>query len=184
VASDETLAKLQSGGASVWRRIQEGLHPSIESSMRPMSASRTQSFPNPVLRAVFWLLLKLALAASFAIGVGYLLGWPVWKMLGLALVVSLVIDVMMAWDEERRTARGEFELLNDMVGDIGMVTNAFVREGNGFHGRVRVRGESWAAVFPGHRALAPGERIQVASRQGLTLVIHPYVEPRTRRNWL
>ena len=126
------------------------------------------------------MVLKLVVAAV-AVGGGYLLGWPVWKMLGLALMAWLIIDIVRTWEDERRAERGEFELLNDMVGDTGVVTTGFVREGNAFRGRVRVRGESWAAVFPGHRALESGERIRVDSRKGLTVVVRPYVETGTDR---
>lgn len=146
-----------------------------------MSASHGQdSRRNLALRAALGLLLKLVLAAV-AIGVGYLLGWPAWKMLGLALMVWLVIDLIMTWQEERRTERGEFELLNNMVGESGVVTTAFVRQGEVFHGRIWVHGESWAAMFPGHRALEPGERIRVGSRDGLTLVVYPDEEAGTNR---
>lgn len=135
---------------------------------RAMSASYSQP-----LRAVLWLLLKLAVAGIVSAGVGYLFGWPVWKLVGLALVVSLLVDVLMAWHDERRAERGEFVLLNDMVGDTGVVTGGFVRGHGGFRGQVRVRGESWSALYSGQRALQPGETVQVRARKGLTLVVDP-----------
>lgn len=130
---------------------------------------------SPVLRAALWFVLKLAIAATVSAGVAYSLDWPLWQVATFAVMISLIIDIAQAWDDERRMQRGDFDLRNDMVGDTAVVTSRFVCTRNGCQGRVRVRGESWAAVFPGRRALEAGETIQVRGLRGLTLVVGPHV---------
>ncbi|UYN94420.1 MAG: nodulation protein NfeD [Enhydrobacter sp.] len=94
-------------------------------------------------------------------GIDFGLGWPV--LIGAAATNALmIVGVLgMALRARRQRVRTGAE---EMIGLEGEVI-----DWSGARGRVRVHGETWAARSP--QALAPGARIKVGAREGLTLQV-------------
>lgn len=114
-------------------------------------------------------------------GVLYLLGFfenPVVLVVAF-LVGSIVGDVILAFIFEAYApsrvtlAPGEKQSRHDAMKELATVISGF--DANPF-GRVRVRGESWAARcrLNSSLTLEIGARVRVLDREGLTLLIAPF----------
>lgn len=160
--------------------------------------ARQQDFPT--LRDLTWhlpaVLVGLALVVSVAIAVVFGVSQPMLLLglLGGSLVVVfsaafiviwlLALNDPWVWDNVERASNRLISFvfrLSDVstgkegfVGRRGVVTVGFASLDGVVKGRVRVAGESWAAIAASSATeLSPGEEVIVRDVRGLTLVVEP-----------
>ena len=96
--------------------------------------------------------------------------WNVLAVVAAAIIEVAEVGFWLRFLRRYRVSTG----VEGMIGEVGEAVEP-VASGSG---RVRVRGELWAARA-GAR-IAPGERIRIAEVDGLTLVVEP-VSPGTEK---
>jgi membrane-bound ClpP family serine protease len=87
----------------------------------------------------------------------------------IAIVITVVGDIIYAWNNERAIQQGKVKLHNDILGLEATVIEAFSPAQAGFRGKVTLRGERWAANSS--KPLSEGETVHVQSREGMVLSV-------------
>jgi membrane protein implicated in regulation of membrane protease activity len=93
-----------------------------------------------------------------------------WNVIGVCVAALVEVGELYVWKRflDRHRVRGGAE---GMIGERAVVIEACDPEG-----RVKVRGEIWAAVADDARRFAPGERVRVTAVDGLKVRIGPELE--------
>ena len=90
-----------------------------------------------------------------------------WNVLGVCAAALVEVGELYLWKRflDRYRVRGGAE---GMIGERAEVIEACDPAG-----RVKVRGEIWAAVAAGGEAFEPGDRVRVVAVEGLSLRVGP-----------
>lgn len=87
----------------------------------------------------------------------------------IAVVITLLSDFVLAWNNERAIQQGKVELYNDILRKDATVIETFSPADARFKGKVSLSGERWAANSS--VALTKGEIVQIQAREGLVLSV-------------
>jgi membrane protein implicated in regulation of membrane protease activity len=90
-----------------------------------------------------------------------------WNVVGVCVAALVEVGEIYLWVRflSRYRVRGGAE---GMIGERAEVVEALDPEG-----RVKLRGEIWAAVADGQASFAPGERVRVTAVDGLKVRVGP-----------
>jgi membrane protein implicated in regulation of membrane protease activity len=99
-----------------------------------------------------------------------------WNVIGLCVAAVVEVGELYLWKRflDRYRVQGGAE---GMLGERAEVIEACDPEG-----RVKLRGEIWAAVADGENAFLPGDRVRVTAVEGLRVRVGP--EPSERNPML
>ena len=87
----------------------------------------------------------------------------------IAVVITLLSDFVLAWNNERAIQQGKVELHNDILRKDATVIETFSPADACFKGKVSLSGERWAANSS--VPLTKGEIVQIQAREGLVLSV-------------
>ena len=94
------------------------------------------------------------------------------RIAGIAFLISIVSDVTIIFDNERRNTApdAKFHHRNELVGEIAQVLEEFEVEGDMQTGKIIIRGETWRArsTDPG---LTRGDRVRIIDRTGMIFTV-------------
>ena len=94
------------------------------------------------------------------------------RIAGIAFLISIVSDVTIIFDNERRNTApdAKFHHRNELVGEIAQVLEEFEVEGDMQTGKIIIRGETWRARSsdPG---LTRGDRVRIIDRTGMIFTV-------------
>ena len=90
----------------------------------------------------------------------------------IAFLVSLASDILIIIDNDirNRAPDAKFHHRNELVGENAVVVHDFAPAGNGYHGKIRVFGESWKAcsTVPG---LVTGDVVLIIDRNAMMFTV-------------
>lgn len=98
---------------------------------------------------------------------GWILGW---------LLVSGLMNILLAWNNERRTATGRDRGWNEIIGKPVVAQSRFQHHAGEYKGVVGLGSERWRAVS--RSPLSEGQRLAVVGRRGLVLEVAPEADKR------
>jgi membrane protein implicated in regulation of membrane protease activity len=98
----------------------------------------------------------------------------------LAIVaISTICDFALAWNHEKAVREGKVRLWHDMVGRSAVVSEAFVRDGQTYQGRILLGYERWSARSQAE--LTEGDSVHITGREGLVLRVKEVPRPLSDR---
>jgi len=112
------------------------------------------------------------LAGLLAVGAAGYVGWVylgLLEALALVLAVSFLAELAQTLAMERLSARDAMTGAEGMVGAEAVVERDFEGVAGRLRGRVRYRGESWAASTADREPPRCGERVRILAVEGLHL---------------
>ena len=101
--------------------------------------------------------------------------WSIISITGIAFLISIVSDVTIIFDNERRNTApdAKFHHRNELVGEIAQVLETFRAEGDVQTGKIIIRGETWRARS-GDPDLTHGDQVRIIDRTGMTFTVERY----------
>ena len=97
-----------------------------------------------------------------------------------AAVMSLASDILIVLDNDlrNRAPDAKFHQRNELVGESAEVLEDFSVQGDHYHGRIEVRGETWQACSV-EAGLQRGEPVMIVDRTGMMFTVSRPSQPDT-----